>query len=135
MDLLQRTHITRRGRAEKAELEPVPGSLDLYRITDRCNSPSPRKAEKTAKNGENQQAAQTHKSGQFRVFIPEEHYHSISKEPVPGQRFLDGKERALECPQPVLFKRSWLDNGTGEVSNSRIERQSCNKKSCPASVV
>ena len=31
----------------------------------------------------------------------------------------------------MLFRRSWLDNGTGEVSDTKIERKSCNKKSCP----
>ena len=131
MDLLQRTHITRGGVLQAVEAEPVAGSLDLYRITDRCNPPSRERPENLQETQGFQGTAQTTKSGQFPVFIPSEHHHSALKEPTPGARFLDGKERALECPSPVLFRRSWLDNGTGEVSDTKIERKSCNKKSCP----
>lgn len=106
-------------------------SLDLYRITDRCTASGNLLSRKSANPEEKkgfQKPAQTYQSGHSSVSSSQV---QSQNRPVETSRFLDGKERPVECPSPVLFRHSQLDSVTGEVTEPKIERKSCNRKSCP----
>lgn len=88
------------------------GALDLYRITDRCRS----------------KAQNPHKKSDFEYPVNRD---ASACHDVPDDDFSgDGVEAVAQCPTPILFKRTMVDERTGTVYGTRIEKRSCNKKQC-----
>lgn len=113
----QSHHITRLvGEGQKLLEEAGNGPLDLYRITDRFD----------------QIQGNTREINDFR---------ELAKQVTPGcsdssctsDQLLstDGLEDIPECPTPILFKRTLVSEVTGAVLDTKIEKRSCNNKSCP----